>query len=437
MAFVLPRAAVSPVFRSKMNLLLWLDNALAALEERPRQVIGRRMGLRGPPMTLAQIGAQMGLTREWIRQLEVQGFRSLESDAPWFRELERDLFQRLAARSRALSLLGAEELEDRLQGAGRHPRVVAYLLRKLGPQRLYLVSVSDVFYLIDLPPAAWDRWLSRSRRQLRSVDRASWSEARCREEIRIAKPEILPATRDLLWQVLREQFYWSGVSASGSLIPTTAAQAVRQILAETPKPLHFSEFCKHVNTLLAKEVSPQSIRNAVAHTGLLLGRGIYGESRHIPIGAEDRARVVEAAETCMARHAPDRQWHASELIEGVQIELGVVPGLDQYVLDILLRASCRLQRLGRLMWQLNSADAVMQDRIHIRQAVVDILRTAHRPMTTDAIHDRLVRKRGVSPYFQVHPGHGVKRLGPNLWGLCEWEKSTPLLELDAGTQGRP
>jgi len=397
------------------------------------------MGLRGEPMTLAQIGAQMGLTRERIRQLEAQGFRSLESDAAWFRELECDLFQRLAARSRALSFLGAEELEDRLHGVGRHPRVVAYLLRKLGPQRLYLVSVSDVFYLVDLSPVAWDKWLSRSRRHLRSAARAGWSEARCREEIRIriAKPETLPATRDLLWQVLRDQFCGSGVSASWSLMPTTAAQAVRQILAETPKPLHFSEFCKRINMLLAKEVSPQSIRNAVARAGLLLGRGVYGEPRHIQIEAEDRARVVEAAETCMARHAPERQWHASELIEGVQIELGVVPGLDQYVLDVLLRASSRLQRLGRLVWQLNSADAALQDRIHIQQAVVDILRAANRPMTTDAIHDRLVRKRGVSPYFQVHPGHGVKCLGPNLWGLCEWEKSTPLLELDAGTKVHP
>ncbi len=417
-----------------MNLLLWLEKALASLEQRPRQVIGWRMGLRGKPMTLVQIGAQMGLTRERVRQLEGQGFRALETEAAWFQALERDLFQRLVTRSRALSWLGAEELEERLHGMGRHPDKMAYLLQKLGPQRLFLVSVSHVHYLSDLPPAEWGRWLRRSRQNLRSRAWASGSESRCHAEVMAAKPATLPATKDLLWQVLRDQFGLGGMSASLSLVPTTAEQAVRQILAETAEPLHFSEFHAQVNTLLARKVSPKSVQNAVARAGLLLGRGIYGGPRHIQVSAEDRTRVVAAVEARMACRAPDRQWHASELLEGLQMDLGFVPGLDKYVLDILLRESSQLQRLGRLVWQRDAADATMQARINIQRAVIDILRATNRPMTTDAIHDRLVQRRGVGQHFQVHPGHGVKRLGPNLWGLHEWEEPTPLFELDAAAR---
>ena len=418
----------------KMNLLLWLETALASLERRPRQVIGQRMGLRGTPMTLVQIGEQMGLTRERVRQLEGQGFRALETEAVWFQELERDLFQRLATRSRSLSWLGAEELEERLHGMGRHPGKMAYLLQKLGSQRLFLVSVSHVHYLIDLPPAEWDRWLRRSRKNLRSMAWASGSESRCHAEVMAARPETLPATRDLLWQVLRDQFSLGGMSAALSLVPTTTEQAVRQILAETAEPLHLSEFHEQVNTLLAKKISPKSVQNAVARAGLLLGRGIYGGPRHIPVSAEDRARVVKAVEARMARRAPDRQWHVSELLEGLQIDLGFVPGLDKYVLDILLRESSQLQRLGRMVWQRDSADATLQARINIQRAVVDILRDTNQPMTADAIHDRLVQRRGVGQHFQVHPGNGVKRLGPNLWGLYEWEEPTPLFELDSAAR---
>ncbi len=430
-----PVAAGAPVSPSPMNLRLWVQQALTSLAEKPRQIIGQRMGLCGPPMTLARIGTQMGLTRERIRQLEGQGIRNLEADAAWFRTLERDLFQRLAVRSRALSWLGAEELEARLRGAGRHPHIMVYLLQKLGPQRLFLVSVSHVFYLIDMPPVAWHRWLHQSRRQLRSVAWAGWSETRCHAAVMQAKPDTGPATRDLLWQILRDQFSFDGVSASLSLVPTTAEQAVRQILAEIPEPLHVSEFCARANTLLVRKISPKSIQNAVARAGLLLGRGIYGEARHIQVSAADRARVVEAVEARMVRHAPHRQWHASELIAGLQIDLGVVPGLDQYVLDILLRESRRLKRLGRLVWQLDSADATRPARINIQQAVVDILRKTNRPMTADAIYDRLVQKRGVGQYFQVHPDHEVRHLGQNLWGLYEWEAPAPLLAL--GATARP
>lgn len=412
-----------------MNLLLWLDRALASLDERSRKVLGKRLGLRSEPLTLVQIGDEMGLTRERVRQLEGYGFSALEAEATWFRELEKDLFQTLAARSWALSLLGAEEVDERLHGVGRRPSVLAYLLQKLGAERIFLVSVSDVFYLLDLPQANWDKWLSQSRKNLRSVSWAGWSESRCRDEVKAAKPEVLAATGDLLWQVLREQFGFDALSTSSALVPSTVEQAVRQVLAEAAEPVHYLEVCERVDSLMDKGVSQKSILNVVSRTGILLGRGVYGLPRHIRVNDAHRASVVESVEARMAKHESGRQWHAKELLEGLQMELGFVPGLDQYVLDVLLRKSSQLKRLGRLVWQLDTTEATIQERINIQQAVVDILREAASPMTTEAIYDRLVQRRGLGRHFQVQTSDEVQRLGQNLWGLSEWGKETPLLDL--------
>lgn len=412
-----------------MNLLLWLDRALASLDERSRKVLGKRLGLRSEPLTLVQIGDEMGLTRERVRQLEGYGFSALEAEATWFRELEKDLFQTLAARSWALSLLGAEEVDERLHGVGRRPSVLAYLLQKLGAQRIFLVSVSDVFYLLDLPQANWDKWLSQSRKNLRSVSWAGWSESRCRDEVKAAKPEVLAATGDLLWQVLREQFGFDALSTSSALVPSTVEQAVRQVLAEAAEPVHYLEVCERVDSLMDKGVSQKSILNVVSRTGILLGRGVYGLPRHIRVNDAHRASVVESVEARMAKHESGRQWHAKELLEGLQMELGFVTGLDQYVLDVLLRKSSQLKRLGRLVWQLDTTEATIQERINIQQAVVDILREAASPMTTEAIYDRLVQRRGLGRHFQVQTSDEVQRLGQNLWGLSEWGKETPLLDL--------
>src|SRR5690242_2635876 len=60
-----------------------LADALHALEPRMRQVLQRRFGLDGePPQTLEELGAELGITRERVRQIETQALRQLRLGAP-------------------------------------------------------------------------------------------------------------------------------------------------------------------------------------------------------------------------------------------------------------------------------------------------------------------------------------------------------------------
>jgi RNA polymerase nonessential primary-like sigma factor len=57
--------------------------ALDGLNSRMRLVIARRFGLDGqPPRTLEQVGNELGITRERVRQLESSALRELRSQAP-------------------------------------------------------------------------------------------------------------------------------------------------------------------------------------------------------------------------------------------------------------------------------------------------------------------------------------------------------------------
>ena len=48
-----------------------------------RTVIDRRFGLAGqPPQTLEQVGVELGVTRERVRQLESRALGELRSQAP-------------------------------------------------------------------------------------------------------------------------------------------------------------------------------------------------------------------------------------------------------------------------------------------------------------------------------------------------------------------
>jgi RNA polymerase primary sigma factor len=74
----LPEETTAESMRSKE-----LANALDSLNPRMRLVISRRFGLDGQaPHTLEQVGSELGITRERVRQLEAKALRDLRSQAP-------------------------------------------------------------------------------------------------------------------------------------------------------------------------------------------------------------------------------------------------------------------------------------------------------------------------------------------------------------------
>jgi RNA polymerase primary sigma factor len=75
---VRPEAATSDLLRS-----VELEQALTRLKPRMRLVVERRFGLNGkPPQTLEEVGRELGITRERVRQLESRALRELRSAAP-------------------------------------------------------------------------------------------------------------------------------------------------------------------------------------------------------------------------------------------------------------------------------------------------------------------------------------------------------------------
>jgi RNA polymerase primary sigma factor len=76
-----PDAALAELLRG-----VELQEALASLNERMRHVLELRFGLNGQlPKTLEEVGGELGVTRERVRQLESRALRELQSVAPELR----------------------------------------------------------------------------------------------------------------------------------------------------------------------------------------------------------------------------------------------------------------------------------------------------------------------------------------------------------------
>jgi len=60
------------------DLKLGIDRWLDELSEKQREVVARRFGLRGyETSTLEDVGREIGLTRERVRQIQVESLRRL------------------------------------------------------------------------------------------------------------------------------------------------------------------------------------------------------------------------------------------------------------------------------------------------------------------------------------------------------------------------
>jgi RNA polymerase primary sigma factor len=80
-----PDAALAERFRGTE-----LEAALDALNERMRRVLELRFGLGGErTRTLEEVGVELGVTRERVRQLESRALRELQSAAPGLRHYLR------------------------------------------------------------------------------------------------------------------------------------------------------------------------------------------------------------------------------------------------------------------------------------------------------------------------------------------------------------
>jgi DNA-directed RNA polymerase sigma subunit (sigma70/sigma32) len=60
-----------------------LMSRLDRLDERERTILSLRYGLEGAvPLTLKEIGRRLGVTREWVRKIELRAVRKLDDRSP-------------------------------------------------------------------------------------------------------------------------------------------------------------------------------------------------------------------------------------------------------------------------------------------------------------------------------------------------------------------
>jgi RNA polymerase sigma factor (sigma-70 family) len=405
----------------QLNLLASIRRSLLKFPDRERDIVLRRMGFLGRSETLQQIADDYGVTRERVRQIESKATQKLVRESVWDDILKNKLQAQLRNRDYPLPLKGIEAADAWFEGVGEFPDALHYILDNLCQSDVGVVTIDGVDYFAQMNQSRWEAALMEARRLLESGVGKGWSESNCRSMVGNLLAEKSREFRPVLWEKAAALCHFTSEGADRAVLTSYGRgvdHIVEAVLTESDEPLHYSTISALATDRAGRSVDMRRAHNAAASVGHLLGRGIYGVDRHLP-KPEVLQRVSDEAEDIVASGPPGRQWHASEILSAlVERDSSDFSGesINKYIVDIALRKSGDLKRLGRMIWkEVDISDDV--SRIDVRQAIISLLQQAGRPLQTDEIRQRLIALRGVNEHFQIATVDPVLRVGVGLWGL--------------------
>jgi hypothetical protein len=304
---------------------------------------------------------------------------------------------------------------------GEFQEALHYILDNLCESDVGVVAIDGVDYFAQMNQPRWEAALLEARRLLESGVGKGWSESNCRSMVGNLLAEKARELRPLLWEKAAALCHFTSEGTDRVVLTSYGRgvdHIVEAVLTESDEPLHYSTISALATDRAGRSIDVRRAHNAAASVGHLLGRGIYGVDRHLP-KLEVLQRVSDEAEDIVASGPPGRQWHASEILSAlVERDSSDFSGeaINKYIVDIALRKSGDLKRLGRMIWkEVDASDDV--SRIDVRQAVISLLQQAGRPLQTDEIRQRLIALRGVNEHFQIATEDPVLRVGVGVWGL--------------------
>ncbi|WP_170449172.1 DNA-directed RNA polymerase subunit alpha C-terminal domain-containing protein [Ruegeria arenilitoris] len=402
-----------------LGLMGNLLKTLNAIDERDRDILLGRMGFKEPPKTLEELGNQYEVTRERIRQIEKRSLEHLIGKEIWDDVMRHRLTTLLDSREEPLPLFGLEVVDDWFRGTSEKQDVLTYLIEKICENRFYVLKIGTFRYVSRIDQETWDKKLREARQLLESVSELNWREDDCRHTIETFLSESGKELAPLLWTEASRLCHFTGPSENRILTAYGRGieQLVQVVLEDSQCPLHTSEVANLVSDLSGKDFGESQIRNPVANVGFLLGRGIYGLRKHVQLSDDEIDEVAQLASEIIAEQSAGRQWHTSELVSELR---DLVTGplgdrLDKYNVNVALQMKSDLKYLGRLVWTL--PDTQNEQRIDLRDAVIEILEQAGGPLSTREINERLSEFRGVNSTFQIWSRDPILKVGRGLWGL--------------------
>lgn len=257
-------------------------------QEREKEIISRRFGLKGNKETLEQIGEMLSITRERVRQLEKAILIRLqicaeEGQIPELAAAEKILIRNLTETGRVAKL---GDLADKIYGreATVSERAGIYFIATFS-KNLTIVEENDRYNVaVGIAEYGDSKKIRERVDEIVKVVRENKkpiSLEELDEKLNYEHPSHIKAVASISKLLATLNGVW-GLAKWPSVNPKNIRDKIFVILEAKKEPMHFSEIAKEIkeSNFKRKNVTVQAIHNELIKDArfVLIGRGIYALS---------------------------------------------------------------------------------------------------------------------------------------------------------------
>ncbi len=348
-----------------------LSAMIGELEGHQRSILTRRAGLAAEVPSLAQIGDELGLSRERVRQLEERAKQNVQQ-----RAARLPFGARLAALVAKPWTLITELGDPFFAAEPEDEPAYAVFFAALGAG-IQLVEL-DARLCATRLSAADARALWARAEAVPTTLAYPLAEAELVPRFALAMPCTETDARAFV-QLLDARFLRHDAEIHG--FGTRREDAVLAYLRAQPGPVHRSELERQ----LGRGTWPEDV--------VLIERGMLTLRERVPAWDLWVERAGQLAAQAMREQAPERHWTTHELVP-VLAEIADLPTwFNPWSLGALLKQGHATQYLGRNVVTLAGEPEV---RTYLVDAVKTTLEAAGGPMPEREVHDQLLQARGLT-----------------------------------------
>ncbi len=257
-------------------------------QEREKEIISRRFGLKGKKETLEQIGEMLSITRERVRQLEKAILIRLQIAAednkiPELAAAEKLLIRNLTEMGRVAKL---KELADKVYGktATASEKTGIYFIATFS-KGLVVIEENDRYEaaigIAEYGDAAKIKSKVEEIIKVIKTNKAPMTLDQLDEKLNYEHPDHIKAVASISKQLATLNGLW-GLAKWASVNPKNIRDKIFVVLETKKEPMHFSDIAKEIkdSNFKRKNVTVQAIHNELIKDPrfVLIGRGIYALS---------------------------------------------------------------------------------------------------------------------------------------------------------------
>ena len=364
-----------------------------------------RIGINAKPKTLEEIGDNLSVTRERIRQIQSELFENLIF-ADFIKLIDRKLLEVRRNQYIPLYVDQIANYDIWFECLKTKPWILKTLLETFKSSK-HNVEKIDGEYLVTFGANTQVANLIEYLERFIDEQKNTFTKKDLKDHIRLLLPLMANELTNYLFQKIGANFTTHTDDEKSFLVNRGSgiSKKILTIIESSDKPLTSDELYQGMDHSMQSKRGTLNHLTKMSSTNFgvyLFARSTYGVRRHLLLDDDEIDLIIEKINLYTIDENIDKQFHCSEILKQVSFFPSHQKHLTQYTLAICLRMTETFNYLGKFMFVRAGSKNTKIIKKDYSEMALDILEKSPIPLSSREIKKIISKDRHVPSSHQLH-----------------------------------